>query len=202
MTTDSALRRTLLSIVALGILVGCQPAETATQDAEHGHSHDHADGPKSFEEGVAQLKAIQIQVNQAMENDDPDAAHDPLHDVGHLLNRLPELAADTDLEESDWNEVKADVDRLFEAFGDVDSAFHADGDKLAAYESSKSAIDEGVAGLVAKLDQLGIELPSLDHEHPDGDDHPADHEHDHSDEHEHDDSDDHTADHEHDHSNE
>ena len=133
----------------LVLVLGCGPTETAkpvsghshSHEHEHGHTHEHASGPQSFHDAVAQLKEIQSQVSTAMENDDPDAAHGPLHDVGHLLNKIPELAADTELAESDWNEVKAEVDKLFEAFGEVDSAFHSQGD-----ENSDENKQRGVRG--------------------------------------------------------
>ena len=69
---------------------------------------------------------------------------------------MPELAADTDLPEEEWKQVKEEVDRLFDAFGEVDSTFHEkDGDKKAAYEKREVDDRRGVAALEAKLPLLG-----------------------------------------------
>jgi hypothetical protein len=146
-----------LGVLAIALCVGCQNAESETHGSEHGHTHEPIKGPKTFTEGVTKLKEFNEVISVAMESDDPDAAHDPLHEIGSLLNRLPELAADTDLAESDWEEVNQEVDKLFEAFKEVDVAFHNGGDKKAAYESSKANIDEGVAYLETKLALLSGE---------------------------------------------
>ena len=137
-------------------------------------------GPKTFADAVVQLKEINDQINVAMENDEPDSAHDPLHNVGNLLNKLPELATDTDLSESEWTEVKDETDRVFKAFGQVDAAFHDGGDKKAAYDSAKSTINEGITALEVKLAASGSKLSTYEHDHEGHDHEGHDHEeHDH-----------------------
>jgi hypothetical protein len=162
----------LVSVGCLLIVViyaGCQPAaNTATQDADHDHEHDHdhSDRPESLRAAIVELKEMRDQIRTAMDNNDPDSAHEPLHDVGKLLAAMPELAADTDLPESEWQEIKQEVDQLFKAFGDVDASFHTKGaDKQAAYEAVKSIIDEGVTALEAKLSQLGDDPSQSPDEH-------------------------------------
>jgi len=168
----------LLVVATMAVGMGCQDTETGEHGhGEHGHTHAPIKGPKSFPEGVEKLKEINDQICAAMESDNPDSAHDALHEVGELLNRLPELAADTDLGESDWNEVEQEVNKLFEAFKEVDVAFHNNGDKKAAYESSKATIDDGVASLETKLALLGDDDGDQEHddehghEHGDGESH-------------------------------
>ena len=166
---------------------------------EHGHDHEHAERPESFRVAMAKLKEMSDKIASAMENDDSKAAHGPLHDVGKLLKVLPELAADTDLAEGDWKEIKEASDSLFEVFGDVDSTFHKkDGDKSAAYEKAKTAIEEGITILEAKLALLKDDHKHSDHAHK----HDHEHEHDEveSDDHDNDEHDhDHEEDHDHDH---
>jgi len=170
-----------LLCLVLAIAGGCNSAEQASgekDDHGHSHDHDHSDAPKSLHAAIIELRDMWADITTAMDNSDPEAAHDPLHDVGKVLEAMPELAAETDLPESEWNEIKAEADKLFEAFGDIDSAFHKqDADKVAAYESAKSTIDEGVAALEAKLPLLGEGPPTDGHDHED-----HDHDHGHDDE--------------------
>ena len=178
-----SMRSLALGSVFFGALIlGCQPAEQAQDGSDHGHphGHDHAhsDGPKSFEDAIAKLINIEKEIHAAIDKDDLELAHEPLHEVGDLLKQVPELAADTDLSESDWTDVKEDVDRLSQAFDDVDSAFHQDGDKKAAYDEAKSTIDEGIKNLNAKLAQMGIELPVPEPTHGETDEPASDHDHD------------------------
>lgn len=169
---------TACCIVALVLFTGCQPADSTAEEHteedtehdhghEHGHEHehDHSDRPESLREAIVELRELSDSFCAAMDEDDTEAAHDPLHHLGELLEAMPELAADTDLSEEQWQQVKEEVDRLFDAFGEIDSTFHEkDGDKKAAYEDAKSTIEEGVAALETKLPQLG-EDSDADHGH-------------------------------------
>lgn len=168
-------------LISLIVVAGCRPAgDPGTQNADHRHSHDHehSDTPKSLSAAIAELKAMWDQIRTAVKDSDFASAHEPLHEVGYLLQAMSELAADTDLSEGEWQEIKEQADQLFEAFSDIDSAFHKkDGDKQAAYDSAKSSIDEGIAELEAKLPLLGDRSSPavLRHDHHDDEDH-ADHE--------------------------
>lgn len=159
--------------------LGCQStSETAKEDDghEHGHDHDHADVSMTFQDAVAELTAMRDQISNAIENDDPELAHNPLHEVSEILEAIPELAADTDLPESEWQQVKAETERLFDAFSKIDSAFHKQGsDKKAVYEEVKASINEGVANLEAMLTLLGDTPKLTDHKegHHEGDNHDA-----------------------------
>ena len=171
---------TLLCLV-LAIVGGCNSAERASEEHDdhgHSHDHDHSDTPKTLQAAITELRDMWADISTAMDNSDPDSAHDPLHEVGKVLEAMPDLTAETDLTENQWNEIKAEADRLFDAFGDIDSAFHIkDGDKVAACESAKSTIDEGVAALEAVLPLLGEGSSTDGHGH--GHDPHKDHDHDH-----------------------
>lgn len=156
---------------ALSTLAGCNSEQHASGEHDgHGHTHDHSDTPDSLQAATKELREKWLQIQTAMDNGDPDAAHDPLHEVGSLLEAMPDLAAETDLSESEWNEVKSDVDGLRTAFGDIDSTFHKDGDKVAAYDAAKSTIDQGIAALEAKLPQHGDSSRPDDHDHDNDED--------------------------------
>lgn len=154
------------------IVGGCNSTEQGSEQQDghgHGHSHDHDhSAPQSLYAAITQLSDMWADISTAMDNNDPDAAHDPLHDVGKVLDAMPRLAAETDLPESDWNQIKSEAGKLENAFGDIDSAFHQqDGDKQAAYEAVKPKIDAGIAALKAKLPLLGEGQHGDNHGHDD-----------------------------------
>lgn len=164
----------------LALVTGCQPTTSTSESDhghghEHGHEHDHSDRPQSLREAIVELKELSDSFCSAMDEGDTEAAHDPLHHLGKLLEAMPELAADTDLTEEQWKQVKEETDSLFDAFGEVDSSFHEkDGDKKAAYEEAKPTIEAGIAALEAKLPLLGEDASHADHGHShdeDGEDH-------------------------------
>lgn len=169
-----SIRYPALLCLVLATAGGCNSTEQANEEKDghgHSHDHDHAGDPKSLRAAITQLRGMWADISTAMDNNEPDAAHDSLHEVGHVLESMPDLAAETDLPESEWNEVKTEVEKLFEEFGNIDSAFHKqDGDKVGAYESAKTAIDEGIAALEAKLQSLAEELSNDEHGHEDHED--------------------------------
>ena len=196
-----------VGVLCLGLITtcaGCQSSSDADQhESEHGHGHshdhDHSHRPKTLRAAIESLQEMRDEIRTAIEQDNAEAAHGPLHEVGQLLKAMPGLAADTDLAEADWDELKGHVDSLFDAFGDVDKVFHKqDGDKQQAYDDSKLAIDEGVAAIAAYLTKLPADKAKAKHDHDhdhDGHDH-DDHGHEH-DEAAHDHEDDDHSDHDH-----
>lgn len=179
MSNPSRWHAVLVCVVLLSVAAGCQ---SASNTSEHEHDHEHAERPESLRVAIIELIEVRDQIRTAMDSNDTESAHDPLHKAGELLEVMPELAADTDLTESEWNEIKEEVDRLFDVFDEVDSAFHEeDSDRLAAYEGAKSAIDEGIAVLEAKLPLLDSDASHDGHEHSHDGEHGDHDEHEHSD---------------------
>lgn len=167
-----------LALLAIVAFCGCQPGTGAStpgdghagEHDEHGHGHDHPHehsmGEQTFQSAVKSLREIEQKIRTAMESDKAGDAHDPLHEVGHLLEALPDLAADSELTESDWNDVKQQVEKLLKAFGDIDDAFHTkNGDREGAYEAVKDSIAAGVSALEEKAAMLGGDESSAE---PDG----------------------------------
>lgn len=132
-------------------------------DHDGHHHHDHGERPQSFSEAVEQLVVTRDAIRDAILNGDPDDAHDPLHEVGALIETIPDLAAETDLPEAEWTAVKEANEKLYDAFGKVDKAFHTkDGDKKAAYEGAAEAIDAAIEDIRSRLPPAADEAASAD----------------------------------------
>ncbi len=183
-------RLSLILAVALctAPLPGCGTAEDGPEghshDHGHDHDHEHAHRPDSLHEAVAELEDLSEAIQAAIVDGDPEDAHDPLHEIGHLLEAIPDVAAETDLPESEWDAVKAASERLFEAFGDIDKAYHVeDGDKKAAYEEVSDVLEEAIEEIRSRLPLTGEEPDADGHDHDDHghDDHDHNHDdHDHN----------------------
>ncbi len=98
----------LLSVVLLQ--AGCTTSEIdsahseAAVDEDHDHDHDHvipANKPKDLAGGVNRLRQFVGQFGGSSAAPPPDV----IADLADQIRWLPELAADCDLPESDWNRV-------------------------------------------------------------------------------------------------
>lgn len=171
----------LVATIALAVAAsGCGPAESAgdadSGDHGHDHDHDHGDRPESLQAAVDKLTSIRDTVRTAMLEGDANAAHGPLHEVGELLDALPDVAAETDLAEEDWNAVQAATDELRIAFAAIDKAFHTkDADKKAAYEQVADELDDAIEDIRSRLPMTGEEPAEEENEDHDHDDHDHDH---------------------------
>lgn len=169
------------TLAALGCNAADQTAKADTHSHDHGHDHDHGDRPESLDAAVAQLKSMHATIKTAILEGDPHDAHDPLHEIGELLEAIPNLAAETDLAQEDWDAVKAANEKLFDAFGAIDKAFHTkDGDKKAAFEQVSADLDEAIAEIDKRTPPTSEAASTPAVGHDDRDDH--DHEGDESDE--------------------
>lgn len=142
---------TLLLALAVPIaLTGCSKTETTDSssigpppelDAEElAHAH-----PETFVAAMQELETAKSQIQTAFENGTPDDAHDALHEIGHVLECLPELAK-TETEDPAQHQAVADAtDKLFDAYEKLDGSMHG-GDEV-KYESIKEDIDSAIATL-------------------------------------------------------
>ncbi|TWT35099.1 hypothetical protein KOR42_51940 [Thalassoglobus neptunius] len=156
-------------IVAALLIVGCnEGASLKTQDLtegthedhahheDHGHheghdghdGHDHqaAEAPKTFSESITQLTELRDAVQSAMEQDDLKKADGPVHQIGHLLKQIDELASDAGLTESQQKEVKAAITTLFETFSSLDSTIHGKSDGQ-SWKDVSTDIDQAIVQL-------------------------------------------------------
>ena len=137
----------LLSLFFLCLfVVGCADDHA---DSGHGHEHDDAETRMPYDALVTRICEHRDAIKAAFDADKLEEAHDPLHEIGHLIEQLPDSAAETDLVESDWNQVKDASKELMDAFGKVDALFHGDkeGVKFAEVEQE---IGQAIAVLEEK----------------------------------------------------
>jgi len=147
----------IVALLSLGLL-GCGPAAergpAADQAASHDHDHDHGDGqaagPADFPAGVAQLRKNYEAIRDAFQANEPDKAHEPLHEVGELLEGLPALAEKAALGEAALASAKAAAESMFAAYGEIDGAIHAG--KQPDYAAVAEKLDKGMADLQAVVD--------------------------------------------------
>ena len=142
---------TKLSMIVITLtIIGCEPAakpkpgagaDTSSGGPEHAHAETLADAVKELEGICATIKA-------AFAKDDAEAAHDPLHDVGHVLEEIPDLVAKSALDEAGKAEALAAKKSLYESFEAVDQGMHGSGGKK--YSEVAEAIDAALKILVDK----------------------------------------------------
>jgi hypothetical protein len=106
----------------------------------------------SFEQAVAQLQQHRDAVRDAFAAGTPDACHDALHQVGHLLGDLPKIAEASGLSEEQQAAVTEAAGKLMTAFGEIDKTMHgaADGADYAAVESDVDAAMETLTSTLAE----------------------------------------------------
>lgn len=142
-----------LAMVALALtILGCEPAakpKSVASDgaSEHEHEHEHAH-PETLADAVKELEGICASVKAAFEKNDPDAADEPLHDVGHLLEDVQALSAKSKLDDASKAEVKTAVDGLLDAFGAIHDGMHGGTGKK--YADVAEAIESALKTLTEK----------------------------------------------------
>ena len=105
---NSAAVFTKLAMVAFALtIVGCEPAkpkaDAGADTADHGHDHAHAE---TLADAVKELEGICATIKAAFAKDDAEAAHEPMHEVGHVLGEIPDLVAKSTLDDAGKAEVK------------------------------------------------------------------------------------------------
>lgn len=91
-------------------------------ELEHDHPpHAHAE---SYNAAVAELDTMRTQISTAFAAGDIKAADGPIHEVGHVLEHVVELAQEEGFSETVIAEINAAVQTLFDTFGRVDEKIH------------------------------------------------------------------------------
>ena len=146
---------TLLVLGGVLIFAGCpssDPVESADGDHDHNHGHGHGDHekhPETYAEAVGQLVSMDKTIRDAFAANDADTAHGPLHDIGHLLEEVTELAQKETMSEEQTAAVQQAVDSLFELYGAVDATMH--GGEGKSYDEVKNDIDAALATLTSAM---------------------------------------------------
>jgi hypothetical protein len=134
-----------LAMVALALtIVGCEPAKpkAASKAAEE---PKHAE---TLADAVKELEGICSTIKAAFAKDDAEAAHGPMHEIGHVLEEIPNLTDKSTLEDAGKEEVKKAAATLFEAFNAVDESMHGSGGKK--YSDVADSIDAALKVIVDK----------------------------------------------------
>jgi len=144
-------------------MTGCKPAppteEKSTKSESHAahdhndhdhHGHDHGEHgdenhPETYAEAIKQLEEMHAAIRDAFAKNDKDAAHDPLHHVGHLLEDIAGLAEKASLGAEQLTAVKKAKEELFDAYTKIDGMFH--GEKEVKYEDLAKKLDAALAVL-------------------------------------------------------
>ncbi len=130
----------IVGLVMLGV-TGCGSSpESPALIADH-----HDQEVENFAEGVSTLRGHYETIRDALGEDDIDTAHDPIHQVGHLLESLKQLVDHVGLDADDKATAQAAIDKMFEAYGEVDKAIH--GGQPVDYEAVREPLDQGMADL-------------------------------------------------------
>jgi len=142
-----------LLIVPMSLMfnAGCEDSaskDSLTMSEEHGHGHDHGHdhGPATLKDAIAELTTLRDTMRDAFAKNDLDAAHDPLHEVGHVLEAIPELAKKENVSAESQTAIETAASTLMDAFGAVDKTMH--GQEGSSYSDESEKIDAAMASLV------------------------------------------------------
>jgi len=127
----------LVVMAFLATLCGCQAGEPGTAkpddvvlDVHHDtlhsdHQHAHAAEPLNFADALKKVEEAKEKICKAFEQGTPDEAHDALHQVGHMLEELPQLATQgRELSTDTVTQIDQAVESLFDGFGKLDDTLH------------------------------------------------------------------------------
>ena len=172
------------TLFAATLVIGCQRAEEVT-DQDHGHSHaddhghDHEDDhdhfhehdhvvsdhrPADFADAVRSMSRLNREIAEEMASGHAKHADEALHDMTDIVRWLPEIAADSDMPEDQWNEVDRQSAALTDLLEDVRGEIH-DGESI-DYAATESFVSEFVQSLQEIVDdgawnqQFGRSPPS------------------------------------------
>ncbi len=135
----------IVGLIMLGVTgCGSSPESPALIADHHDHDHDH-EQVENFAEGVSTLRGHYETIRDALDEDDIDTAHDPIHQVRHLLEGLKQLVDHVGLDADDKATAQAAIDAMFAAYGEVDKAIH--GAQPVDYDSVREPLDQGMADL-------------------------------------------------------
>jgi len=148
--SKAVLAKLLMVTLALTI-VGCEPAkpkaDAGAGSADHGHNDEHAHS-ETLADAVKELEGICAAVKAAFAKDDADAADEPIHDVDHVLQEIPELAAKSKLDDAGKAEVKTAVDSMLKAFEAIHDGMHGGTGKK--YSDVADTIESALKTLIEK----------------------------------------------------
>ena len=117
-------------------------AAGAADADEHGHHH-----PETLGELVGELEKIAAVVKEGMEANIREKADSPVHEFGHYVGDVEELAKGAKLPADVEAAVIKAGEELFNAFDKLDEAIHGSGDISLAWGEQSPAIEAGMKTL-------------------------------------------------------
>lgn len=164
------------TLLACGCDNGPEPMPIPVMVDDHaGHDHGHGDAghPETLGEALHLLTNLRDTVRDAFAKNDSEAAHGPLHDVGHLVDEVSELAGKAEISDEAKAAIDSSCEVLMDSFGAVDKKMHSE-DEGSDYSEVSEKIDAALAAIVAAAGAAG------EHEHHDehGDHEEGHHDHD------------------------
>jgi hypothetical protein len=133
------------SIGFLGCDVKDSVQKTGTTSSAHGGGHQHA---TTLAGALKEIEEFRGTIKEAFAKKSPDDAHDALHEIGHVLESVTELAAPANDEAK--KSVKTAVDELFDCFGAMDDTLH-NKNTGKTYEEVADRIDAAMSTLNAMV---------------------------------------------------
>ena len=119
-----------LVIAGLVAFQGCEPAT--------GNKEKVAKAP-TFKELATELVEMRNRIRDGFATNNMEMAHGPLHEVGHVLEKIATAAATENLSADKMEIVRTAKEELFEAFGQGDLTLH--GKEGKTYDEVKDSVD-------------------------------------------------------------
>ena len=111
-------------------------------DHEHEH-HEHGELAKTYDDAVEKIEAARDTIRDSLAAGETDKADKALHEMGHVLERIPDLAKSLPAESHEV--VHKNVEELFDLFGKLDEQIHSQAETT--YEEFSEKIDAAVKKL-------------------------------------------------------
>jgi hypothetical protein len=126
-------------VIVGNLIIGCQQSAPTSRPQMH-------DLPESYAAAVAEIKVLRDSIRETLASDSPEDADTELHEVGHLLEHLPELSTDVTLPEGADAKIKEAVNQLLDAYGKLD-VFHGGDAKEVTYDDVADTIESNIETL-------------------------------------------------------
>ncbi len=85
---------------------------------------DEHEVPGTLAEAITSIKKQGSEIMDAFKAGQPDDVHHQLHQIGHLIEALPELGKQAALSEAEIKRVEEATEKLTNAFGALDESLH------------------------------------------------------------------------------
>ena len=128
------IRPALAICCVLVFVVSCDKQPTSTDTA-----------PKqSLKDTLTKIDKLAVKISEGLADGETEKAHDPLHQLVHLLEGVPKMIDNSSLGQDDQQTLRQSVDELAQSFGAIDKKMHGSDDG-AEYSEVKEKIDAALA---------------------------------------------------------